>query len=197
MSARNIRAHQTRGLLPPPARRGRSAYYGPAHLRRLQRITTLQKQGFNLASIAAMLGTAPVSSSTTVDGGDGPLGAAMADIARDQPAIVRCLERHGVVGRDAAGAPAVVRPSVRRAVADLAGAGVPPAAALRFLGQFMDRVAPLADEQLAALRAQTGDTSAAPRACLAELLVSAFRTMVENAAQVTSPDGEPGTRRPT
>ncbi len=191
MSARNIRAHQTRGLLPPPARHGRSAYYGPVHLWRLQRITTLQKQGFNLASIAAMLGTA------TVDGGDGPLDAAMADIARDQPAIVRCLERHGVVGRDDAGAPAVVRPSVRRAVADLAGAGVPPAAALRFLGQFMDRVAPLADEQLAALRAQTGGTSAAPRACLAELLVSAFSVMVENAAQVTFPDGEPGTRRPT
>ncbi|MFK0249041.1 MerR family transcriptional regulator [Amycolatopsis azurea] len=188
MSARNIRAHQTRGLVPPPVRHGRSAYYGPVHLRRLRRITVLQKQGFNLVSIAAMLGT------TTVDAAE-RLDAAMADIARDQPAVARCLERHGVLGKDDAGAPAVLRQSVSRAVADLAGAGIPPLAALRFLGQFMDRIAPLASEQLAALKAQTGSVSAAPRACFAELLVSAFRTTVENAAEVTFPDGEPGTRR--
>ncbi|UUV31357.1 helix-turn-helix domain-containing protein [Amycolatopsis roodepoortensis] len=187
MSARNIRAHQTRGLLAPPVRHGRTAYYGPTHLRRLRRITMLQKQGFNLVSIAAMLGT------TTVDRADG-LDTAMADIARDQPALVRCLERHGVLGRDDAGTPAVVRPSVSRAVAELAGAGVPPAAALRFLGQFMDRVAPLAGEQLAALKAQTGGVSAASGACFAELLVSAFRVIVENTAEVTFADGEPGRR---
>ncbi len=190
MSARNIRAHQTRGLVPPPVRHGRSAYYGPVHLRRLRRITTLQKQGFNLVSIGAMLGAA------TVDGGAERLAAAVADIARDQPAVARCLERHGVVGRDDAGTPAVVRPAVSRAVADLAGAGIPPLAALRFLGQFLDRVAPLAGEQLAVLKAQTGGVSAAPRACFAELLVSAFRTSVENAAEVTFPAGEPGTRPP-
>ncbi|MFI6303839.1 MerR family transcriptional regulator [Amycolatopsis thailandensis] len=189
MSARNIRAHQTRGLLPPPVRHGRSAYYGPVHLRRLRRITMLQKQGFNLVSIAAMLGT------TTVDATE-RLDSAMADIARDQPAVARCLERHGVLGRDDAGAPSVVRPSVSRAVTDLAGAGVPPLAALRFLGQFLDRAAPLATEQLAALKAQTGGVPAAPRACFAELLVSAFRTTVENAVEVTFPDGETGTRRP-
>ncbi|MFC3450138.1 MerR family transcriptional regulator [Amycolatopsis speibonae] len=189
MSARNIRAHQTRGLLPPPVRHGRCAYYGPVHLRRLRRITVLQKQGFNLVSIAAMLGTA------TVDGAE-RLDEAMAEIARDQPAVARCLERHGVLGKDDEGEPAVVRPSVSRAVADLAGAGIPPLAALRFLGQFLDRVAPLAGEQLAVLKAQTGGVSAAPRACLAELLVSAFRATVENAAEATFPDGGPGTRRP-
>ncbi|RSN26079.1 MerR family transcriptional regulator [Amycolatopsis sp. WAC 01416] len=189
MSARNIRAHQTRGLLAPPVRHGRSAYYGPAHLRRLRRITMLQKQGFNLVSIAAMLGT------TTVDGAE-RLEAAMADLAREQPAVARCLERHGVLGKDDEGAPAVVRPSVSRAVAELAGAGIPPVMALRFLGQFMDRVAPLAGEQLAALKVQTGGVSAAPWSCFAELLVSAFRTTVENAAEVTFADGEPGTRPP-
>ncbi|MER7861560.1 MerR family transcriptional regulator [Amycolatopsis japonica] len=189
MSARNIRAHQTRGLLAPPVRHGRSAYYGPAHLRRLRRITMLQKQGFNLVSIAAMLGT------TTVDRAE-QLDAAMADIARDQPAVARCLERHGVLGRDETGAPAVVRPSVSRAVTDLAVAGIPPVAALRFLGQFMDRVAPLAGEQLGALKAQTGGGSAAPRACFAELLVSAFKIAVENAAEVTFPVVEPGTWPP-
>ncbi|OLZ53019.1 MerR family transcriptional regulator [Amycolatopsis keratiniphila] len=182
MSARNIRAHQTRGLLPPPVRHGRSAYYGLAHLRRLQRISMLQKQGFNLVSITAMLGA------TTVDIGAERLDAAMAVIARDQPSVVRCLERHGVLGRDATGAPDIVRPALRHALADLAGTGVPPATVLRFLGQFLDRIAPLAGEQLAALRAQDRDASAAPRASLAELLVSAFRTTVENVAEVTIPD---------
>ncbi len=190
MSARNIRAHQTRGLLPSPIRHGRSAYYGPVHLRRLRHITTLQKQGFNLVSIAAMLKSAPVVESATVDtGGDRP-AAAIADIAREQPSVVRCLERHGVLVRDDAGTPAVVRPSVSRAMADLAGAGVPPAVALRLLGRFLDGVAPLAGEQLAALEAQTGAGSEAPRACFAELLVSAFKMLIENAAEATFPDGE-------
>lgn len=58
MSVRNIRAHQTRGLLPAPAKSGRFALYGPVHMRRLEQIASLQKQGFNLVSIAAMLGTA-------------------------------------------------------------------------------------------------------------------------------------------
>ncbi|MFD8496648.1 MerR family transcriptional regulator [Amycolatopsis sp. NPDC059657] len=56
MSVRNIRAHQTRGLLPAPAKSGRFALYGPVHMRRLEQIASLQKQGFNLVSIAAMLG---------------------------------------------------------------------------------------------------------------------------------------------
>ncbi|WP_410661651.1 MerR family transcriptional regulator [Amycolatopsis sp. lyj-112] len=189
MSARNIRAHQTRGLVPPPVRHGRSAYYGSAHLRRLERITTLQKQGFNLVSIAAMLGT------TTSDSGGDRLGAALADIAREHPMLFHSLERHGLLGRDEAGRPAIARPSVSRAVADLAVAGIPPAEALRFLGQFMDRCAPVAGEQMAALKARTGGPSPAPRSCLAELLVSAFRTAVENAAEVTSPGVEPGMRR--
>ncbi|ONF63479.1 MerR family transcriptional regulator [Amycolatopsis keratiniphila] len=189
MSARNIRAHQTRGLLAPPVRHGRSAYYGPAHLRRLRRITMLQKQGFNLVSIAAMLGT------TTVDRAE-QLDAAMAEIARDQPAVARCLERHGVLGRDGTGSLAVVRPSVSRAVADLAVAGIPPVAALRFLGQFMDRVTPLAGDQLAALKTQVDGGSAAPRACFADLLVSAFKIAVENAAEVTFPVAEPRTWPP-
>lgn len=46
-----VRMYQTRGLLPPPARRGRIGYYGPGHLSRLRLIADLQEQGFSLASI--------------------------------------------------------------------------------------------------------------------------------------------------
>ena len=44
MSARNIRAYQARRLLAPPVRAGRNAYYGEAHVHRLQEIQALQRE---------------------------------------------------------------------------------------------------------------------------------------------------------
>jgi DNA-binding transcriptional MerR regulator len=55
MTARNVRAHQSRGLVPPPRLRGRTGYYGPEHLARLELIRDLQQQGFNLGSIKSLL----------------------------------------------------------------------------------------------------------------------------------------------
>jgi DNA-binding transcriptional MerR regulator len=46
-----VRMYQTKGLLPPPERRGRIGYYGEAHLSRLRLIASLQDQGFSLAGI--------------------------------------------------------------------------------------------------------------------------------------------------
>lgn len=55
VTVRNIRAHQSRGLLPSPEVRGRTGYYGPDHLARLQLITEMQADGFNLAAIKRLL----------------------------------------------------------------------------------------------------------------------------------------------
>src|SRR6266568_8503418 len=55
MSPRNIRAHQSRGLLPPPIRKGRVACYGEEHEDMLLRIKELQARGYNLAAIDALL----------------------------------------------------------------------------------------------------------------------------------------------
>jgi len=55
MSPRNIRAHQSRGLLPAPERRGRVACYGREHERILLRIRELQERGYNLTAINEML----------------------------------------------------------------------------------------------------------------------------------------------
>jgi DNA-binding transcriptional MerR regulator len=55
MTVRNIRAHQSRGLLPPPEVRGRTGFYGAEHLARLELIRTLQDDGFNLESIRRLL----------------------------------------------------------------------------------------------------------------------------------------------
>jgi DNA-binding transcriptional MerR regulator len=46
-----VRMYQSKGLLPPPERRGRLGYYGQGHLARLRLIAQLQEQGFSLASI--------------------------------------------------------------------------------------------------------------------------------------------------
>jgi DNA-binding transcriptional MerR regulator len=51
MTVRNIRAHQSRGLLPPPEVRARTGYYGPEHVARLRLIQELQGNGYNLAAI--------------------------------------------------------------------------------------------------------------------------------------------------
>lgn len=61
LTVRNIRAHVTRGLLPPPHMQGRTAFYGPEHVARLELVTGLQQQGFNLAAIRKLLAgpTAP------------------------------------------------------------------------------------------------------------------------------------------
>jgi DNA-binding transcriptional MerR regulator len=55
MTARNIRAHQSRGLLPPPEVRGRVGYYGPEHVARLELIKEMQADGFNLEAISKLL----------------------------------------------------------------------------------------------------------------------------------------------
>ena len=56
MSVRNIRNHQTRGLLPPPDVRARTGYYGPRHVERLRLIQQMQSEGFNLNAIQRLLG---------------------------------------------------------------------------------------------------------------------------------------------
>lgn len=55
VTTRNIRAFAARGLLPPPQLKGRTGYYGPEHLTRLQRIATLQERGYSLNSIGELL----------------------------------------------------------------------------------------------------------------------------------------------
>jgi DNA-binding transcriptional MerR regulator len=55
MTVRNVRAHNSRGLLPPPEVRGRTGYYGPQHVERLQLIRRLQGEGLKLDGIKRLL----------------------------------------------------------------------------------------------------------------------------------------------
>ena len=56
MSVRNIRNHQTRGLLPPPEVRARTGFYGPAHVERLRLIQEMQAEGLKLNAIERLVG---------------------------------------------------------------------------------------------------------------------------------------------
>ena len=51
VSPRNIRAYRERGLLDPPRREGRSAFYDDSHLSQLKTINQLLRKGFNSAHI--------------------------------------------------------------------------------------------------------------------------------------------------
>jgi DNA-binding transcriptional MerR regulator len=55
MSVRNIRNHQTRGLLQPPDVRARVGYYNAEHVARLRLIRDLQDDGFNLGAIERLI----------------------------------------------------------------------------------------------------------------------------------------------
>ena len=59
MTVRNIRAHQSRGLLPPPEVRGRTGWYGQEHVARLHMILEMQADGFNLNAIQRLLQNTP------------------------------------------------------------------------------------------------------------------------------------------
>src|ERR1700754_5074843 len=59
MSVRNIRFYTTRGLVPPPLRRGRSGYYTADHVARLELVQELQGHGFTLAAIERYLDRIP------------------------------------------------------------------------------------------------------------------------------------------
>ena len=66
MTVRNIRNHQSRGLLPSPEVRARTGYYGPQHVERLRLIQEMQLDGFNLNAIKRLIGDG--------DGAEGFLG---------------------------------------------------------------------------------------------------------------------------
>jgi DNA-binding transcriptional MerR regulator len=67
MTVRNIRAHQSRGLLPPPEVRGRTGYYNREHLARIELIKEMQADGFNLGSIRRLLENVGESSAEVLD----------------------------------------------------------------------------------------------------------------------------------
>ena len=55
LASGTIRFYQREGLIPPPERDGRVAYYSEEHVRRLERVRALQGQGLPLSVVGDLL----------------------------------------------------------------------------------------------------------------------------------------------
>jgi DNA-binding transcriptional MerR regulator len=107
MTARNIRAHQTRGLLPAPQLDGRTGYYDDEHVARLELIKDMQAAGFNLGAIKRLLDVAPVGSGEEVLRFERAL---MAPWATEEPRVFDASELESMLGGE------VSPRTIRRAV---------------------------------------------------------------------------------
>jgi DNA-binding transcriptional MerR regulator len=95
MTARNIRAHQSRGLLASPVVRSRTGFYGPDHVARIRLIQDMQAQGYNLKSIERLLAIG------AGDGSDQALQferALLQPFGDEQPEIVNAADLVGIFG---------------------------------------------------------------------------------------------------
>lgn len=63
LTVRTTRYYASLGLLPPPVRRGRMAWYDERHLARLEMVRALQGHGFTLQAIEKYLTSLPESAS--------------------------------------------------------------------------------------------------------------------------------------
>lgn len=63
ISVRNVRFYTSKGLVPPPVRRGRSGYYTSDHVARLELVQELQGHGFTLSAIERYVAGIPADAS--------------------------------------------------------------------------------------------------------------------------------------
>ena len=56
VSVDTIRYYQSRGLVPPPTKQGRVAWYDDRHAERIRQVRALRGKGLTLAAIERVLG---------------------------------------------------------------------------------------------------------------------------------------------
>jgi len=95
MTVRNIRAHQSRGLLPAPEVRARTGYYGPEHVARLRLIQDLQAEGFNLKAIERLIAGADGGSRHVLE-----FGRAVLSAFGEEPEVTTAEDLLGRLGDD-------------------------------------------------------------------------------------------------
>jgi DNA-binding transcriptional MerR regulator len=146
MTIRNIRAHQTRGLLPPPEVHGRTGYYNEDHVARIELTREMQAEGLNLEAIRLVLEGSEGSSREMVDFArairapfedetpeifdEAELAAAWQVDEFDQRLLKRS-EDMGILRRLPEGKIEVISPRLQHAGTALVELGVPPQAAVR------------------------------------------------------------------
>lgn len=145
MTIRNIRAHQTRGLLPPPEVHGRTGYYNEDHVARIELTREMQAEGLNLEAIRRVLESSEGSSREMVDFAravrapfedetpeifdEAELAAAWGVDTFD-PRLLGRVEKLGVLRQLPDGKVEVISPRLQRAGTALIELGVSPQAAV-------------------------------------------------------------------
>lgn len=148
MTVRNIRAHQSRGLLPAPQLRGRTGYYGPEHVTRLELISELQSDGFNLDLIKRLIDDADGSTSEVLRfrhalarpiGDEQPATVGIAELIAEwgtaDPALLMKALSVGLVRQLPDGRFEVPSPRLAQAGRELLSFGVPLERQLEFTAQ--------------------------------------------------------------
>ncbi|MBK5111647.1 MAG: MerR family transcriptional regulator [Thermoleophilia bacterium] len=160
MTVRNIRAHQSRGLLPPPRVIGRTGYYDEEHISRIALIRELQEEGMNLEAIRRILESTGNSSRDLLSftrsfrepyEDEQPEILEISEIAQPwgETALdkdgMRRLEELGLMRRLGDGRIEVLSPKLLAAGVELAELGVPAADALSALESLRDRSGAVAE----------------------------------------------------
>ena len=104
VSVDTVRYYQTRGLVPPPAREGRVAWYDDRHAERIREVRELRRRGLTLAAIERVLGDG-------LDPADADLAVAIA-AARGEARQDELLTLDGFASRS--GVPASLIQAVER-----------------------------------------------------------------------------------
>jgi DNA-binding transcriptional MerR regulator len=146
MTVRNIRAHQTRGLLPPPVVRGRTGYYNDEHVARIELTREMQADGLNLEAIRRVVETSEGSATEIVDftralrapfEDEAPeiveaeeLQGVWGNAGDPDPKLMRRAEKLGILRALPDGRIEVISPRLQRAAVALAELGVGPEGAL-------------------------------------------------------------------
>ena len=143
MTIRNIRAHQTRGLLPPPEVHGRTGFYNEDHVARIELTREMQAEGLNLEAIRRVLESSEGSSREMVDFAravrapfedetpeifDEEELAAAWGVPRFDPKLLRQAEKLGILRQLPADKIEVISPRLQHAGTALVELGVSPEA---------------------------------------------------------------------
>lgn len=203
VSVDTVRYYQTRGLLPPPIREGRHAWYGTDHSSRIREVRSLQRKGLTLAAIKRVvdgkLGTADADLAAAVHAarGDGHQGelVPLEEFARRSgvPAsLIQAVEREGIkLGRTVDGEERYTTADIEmvRAALRLLEFGLPLGELLSLAADANDAMVQLASRAVELfdehVRKPIRDTAGTDAAAAAQL-VDAFDTLLPAVTNLVS-----------
>lgn len=203
VSVDTVRYYQSRGLLPPPEREGRVAWYGPAHAERIREVRSLQRKGLTLAAIERALNgelertDVELAAAVAAARGEGPAEErltleAFSSRAGVPASLIQAVEREGIrlgVVEDGEARYTSADIETVRAALRLLEFGLPLGELLSLardangaMVQLADRAVELFDEYV---RKPIRDTSASEEDAAAQL-VEAFDTLLPAVTSIVS-----------